>query len=120
MRVLLFLLAIGFFGVCVVGLVGRLIVESVWRESERRYRHDSELAAPTLADPAYRRLLTTDFPSAGFCISGPVMTKAAYDRLRAEMTRLFGEERVDHIMADVWVEAKTETAPAPRGIDSMR
>ena len=119
-KALLILAAIGLISFCSVSLVGSLIVWNAYRQAERRFQHDCELAAPALADPPSRRLLTLDFPSAGFYLDGPVATKADYDRLRAEMTRFFGEERVSHVMTNVWVEAKTETAPAPRQSDSQK
>jgi hypothetical protein len=72
---------------------------------ERRFEKERQLASPVLAaDPAFRRLLPVNFPVLGFCLGGPVPTKADHDRLRAEMVRLFGEPRIDHRLADVWVE----------------
>jgi hypothetical protein len=83
------------------------------REAERRYQQDCEMFAPVLtADPAFRRLLTFDFPVNGYSLGGPVATPADYDRLRREVARAFGEPRVGHILADVWVEALAEPAAA--------
>jgi hypothetical protein len=85
------------------------------REVQRRYQHDCELARPLLAEPAFQRLVPFDFPVNGFCLGGPLATQADYERLRAEVTRLFGEPRVGHILADVWVEAaKPVVAPEPQ------
>jgi hypothetical protein len=82
------------------------------RQAERRFKADCELAAPVLADPAFRRLEPFDFPVNGFSLGGPVATRAEYNRLQAEMARLFGEPRVGHIVADVWVETGAEPGPA--------
>ena len=77
------------------------------REAERRFAADVALATPVLsADPTFHRLVSVNFPVAGFCLSGPVPTRANYDRLRSEMKSLFGEERMGHVMADVWIEGE--------------
>jgi hypothetical protein len=78
---------------------------AVHREFERRYEAERELVAPVLAaDPAFRRLVTVNFPVAGICLAGPVDNWSDYNRLRAEMLRLFGEPRIGHVMQDVVVE----------------
>ncbi|HVK17472.1 MAG TPA: hypothetical protein VM533_11020 [Fimbriiglobus sp.] len=77
----------------------------VHHEFERRFEEERQLASPVLAtDPAFRRLLPVNFPVLGFCLDGPVPTKADHDRLRAEMVRLFGEPRIEHVLSDVWIE----------------
>lgn len=83
-------------------------------EADRRYAEDLNLAAPVLAaNPAFQRLMPVDFPVNGFCLSGPVATQTDYDRLRAEMIRLFGEPRAGHVLADVWIEAAAKPNAAP-------
>jgi hypothetical protein len=83
------------------------------REFERRYAEDRKLVAPVLAaDPAFQRIVTVNFPVAGICLDGPVETRDDYDRLRAEMVRLFGEPRIGHVMQDVVVERAAEPAAA--------
>ena len=92
-------------GFCIGYPVGRL--RMAFEEIERRYEEDCASAAPVLAaDPAFRRLKTARYPVLGFCLEGPVAKQDDYDRLRAEMARLFGEPRVAHIMNDVVVEEK--------------
>ncbi len=100
--------------VCALGVIAGVVGVSypfvqyirAIREAERRFVADTELAAPVLAsDPAFKWIGPTDFPVLGFCLSGPVPTRADYDRLRSEMLRLFGEARVDHVMNDVRVES---------------
>ena len=54
--------------------------------------------------PNSGRLVTVNFPVAGICLAGPVETRDDYNRLRAEMVRLFGEPRIGHVMGDVLVE----------------
>lgn len=79
------------------------------REFERRYEEERQRVAPVLAaDPAFRRLITVNFPVAGICLAGPVESQEDYDRLRAVMVRLFGEPRVGHVMQDVVVERAAE------------
>jgi hypothetical protein len=85
------------------------------RQADRRFREDCNVAAPILADPAFRRLEPFDFPVNGFSLGGPVPTQADYDRLSVEVSRVFGEPKVGHILADVWVEAaEPGVAPDPR------
>jgi hypothetical protein len=75
------------------------------RDAERRFAVDVALATPVLsADPTFHRLIPVNFPVAGFCLSGPVPTRTDCDRLRSRMKSLFGEERMGHVMADVWIE----------------
>lgn len=83
--------------------------------SAERFRADCELAAPVLADPAFRRLEPFDFPVNGFSLGGPVATRAEYNRLEVEMGRLFGEPRVGHIVSDVWVEKAQQDVAPDRG-----
>ena len=94
-------------GVCAAFYVGWHVGRwsGVHHEFERRFEKERHLASPVLAaDPAYQRLVPVNFPVLGFCLGGPVPTKADHDRLRTEMVRLFGEPRIEHILADVWVE----------------
>ena len=109
------LLALVLVAVCIAGLAGWLggACAQARREAERRYAEDLELAAPALTHPAFKRLIPVDFPVRGFCLSGPVVTQADYDRLRAAMVRLFGEPRVEHVLADVWVETPVGPNIAP-------
>jgi hypothetical protein len=118
-RALLFFAAIGLIVICVY-VVGLLIVAAGYREREQRFRQDYELVAPILTDSAFRRLLPYDLPQTGLCLNGPVPTRAEYERLRVEMARYFDQERVGYVMMEVWVEAATELAPAPRHIDWQR
>ena len=84
------------------------------RDADRRFRQDCELFAPVLAaDPAFQRLVPFDFPVNGYCLGGPVPTQADLDRLREHVARVFGEPRVGHILADVWVEPAAEPAAGP-------
>src|SRR5690349_2774453 len=99
---LLILVIVGFI-VFTAGAYGFFYM-AVWK-SEHRFRNDAEQLAPFLnADHAYRELIAVKFPSLGYSLSGPVETEAAFDRLRQEVVQVFGEERVPHIMADVWIE----------------
>jgi hypothetical protein len=83
------------------------------REFERRYAEEQKLVAPVLAaDPAFRRIVTVNFPVAGICLAGYVETRDDYNRLRAEIVRLFGEPRIGHVMQDVVVERAAEPAAA--------
>ena len=83
------------------------------RDADRRFRQDCELFAPVLAaDTAFQRLVPFDFPVNGYCLGGPVPNEADLDRLRGHVTRVFGEPRVGHILADVWVEPAAEPAAA--------
>jgi hypothetical protein len=84
------------------------------RDFERRYEEDRGLVAPLLAaDPAFRRIVTENFPVAGICLAGPVESQEDLRRLHGEMARLFGERRVGHIMQDVVVERSAEPVAAP-------
>lgn len=86
---------------------------AIWK-SEQRFKKDSEQLTPFLdAEPAYRRLVPVNFPSAGYSLSGPVETRAEFDRLWLEVVRVFGEERASHIMTDVWIESGSKAKPAP-------
>jgi hypothetical protein len=82
---------------------GRFV--TVLKVADEQYDRDTALAWPVLSgDPAFRHLGPLNYPVGGFCLAGSVPTEADYDRLRAEMIRLFGEPRVDHILNDVRVE----------------
>lgn len=84
------------------------------REFEQRYRDDRERIDPVLAaNPAFRRLTMSNFPVAGICLGGPVATREDYNRLRAEMVRIFGESRIANVMYDVFVERVVEAGAAP-------
>ena len=97
-------IVIGFsVGICVSFSMGGHL--GALRAFERRYAEECELVAPVLAsDPAYRKIVTVNFPVRGICLSGPLETQAEFDRLRAEMLRVLGEPRIGHVMSDVWVE----------------
>jgi hypothetical protein len=79
------------------------------QDTERRYRDEVEAVMPVLsADPAFQKIEPSDFPVKGFCLLGSVATQADYDRLWNEVTRLVGETRVDHVMADVRIVGMRE------------
>jgi hypothetical protein len=94
-------------GLCITFYIGWSIGRwyGVHHEFERQFEEDRQLASPVLAiDPVFQRIMPVNFPVRGFCLSGPVPTQADHDRLRVEMVRLFGEPRIEHVLADVWVE----------------
>ncbi|HEY1377868.1 MAG TPA: DUF2961 domain-containing protein [Gemmataceae bacterium] len=98
-------------------------------EFERRYEEDRKLIEPVLTtDPAFQQVTTLNFPVAGTCLQGPIKSRAAYNRLRGEMIRLFGESRIGHMMQDVFIEheatepplAADEPPAIPVGLDAYR
>ena len=82
---------------------------AVIKAADEQYDRDTALAWPVISrDPAFRELGALHYPVGGFCLAGSVPTQADYDRLRAEMVRLFGEPRVGHILNDVRVGPDVE------------
>jgi hypothetical protein len=103
MRCVRIIVGAGLIGATVVALAAWINFWSI-KKWEQRYTEDFDKASPVLSIPAYKKLVPVNYPSAGFCLSGPVPSSKDFERLRADMHQLFGEERTKHVMNDVWVE----------------
>jgi hypothetical protein len=111
--------------IVVFGVLSLLIIwVGVWiageyvgghRERYKRYLAERDLLAPVLAsDPAFAEVMVVeDTGRGGILLWGPVKGEAAFERLKTELQRLFGEPRTKDLLSGGMIYAQRET-PVPK------
>lgn len=82
-----------------------------YRERHQRYLNERDLLAPVLAnDPAFAdiKILEATGPGGGIYLIGSVKVGAPFERLKAELMKLFGEPRAKELLNGPYFVAALE------------
>lgn len=93
----------------VVGWIGGSATKE-YREFERKYLLERQLIEPVLrSDSAFSKIQIGKYTGGGIYITGEVENQIAYERLRNEFVRLFGETRASELTSGIYVLQNEKT-----------